>query len=168
MMKRYIKNIEPKYIIEVIINTDTVHSDVAAATSYVKHPVSIKKSARMSNQELQFYNDFIDEMHTPILSRNFIIINEYQSKKSYAYYIDFYPVDRDGKKFDEAVRILFRVAEHNQVHGTPDRVSEELIIKSFTLDGVTYPSPYRLRLKISDICEHLQDGDFDYVSNLRT
>ena len=166
-MKRYIRKSNPVYIILIDINTEVVQSNVAAA-NYVNHPKSVKRSIRMSDQELKFYNDFIDEMRTPILSRNFIILKEYQSKKSYAYYIDFFPIDHQGNRFQEAVRILFRVADHDTAYREDDRVSEELIIKSFTLNGVTYASPYQLRKKISDICDHLQDGDFDYVSNLRT
>lgn len=169
IMKIFAKNSSyvSDYFIEITINTDVEHTNIAAS-ELVKHPKSIKKSARFTDEELRFYNDFIDSMRAPIIHRKFRIKNEYQSKRSYAYYIDFYPRDRNGKEFGELVEIIFRVAEHNIKHGDVDDTSETLIIKSFTLDGVTYPTPYDLQKKIIEICEHLQDGDFGYVSAMRT
>ena len=170
-MKRYIKTHsyakEPKYIIEIIINTEVSESEVAASEK-IKHPLSVKKKNRLSDDELRLYNDFIDSMRTPIISRNFIIIREYQSKKSYAYYIDFDPVDKQGQPFNGPVRIQFRFAEHNQKHGKAENTSSDLIIKSFTFNDITYDSYYPIFKKVIDICNHLQEGDFEYVTMYRT
>lgn len=158
---------DAKYLIEIVFNYDYKFDDIAASER-VKHPTSVKKKFRMSDSQLQTYNDLVDSMIAPLIKRNFIINKEYQSKRSYAYYIDFYPVDREGNRHDESVRLLFRAAEHQMKHGEEGPVSEDLILKSFMLLGEEYKDPFALQRKVIDICEHLMDGDFMYVVNLET
>lgn len=171
-MKRYIRPIDDeatmyaaKYIIEVVFNYGANSSEVAASNR-VKQPNHIKRQYRLSDSQLQTYNDLVDSMIGPLLKRKFIINGEWQSKKSYAYYIDFYPVDRDGNKFPDHVRMIFRASDHDIVHGEEGLVAEDLVLKSFTLMGETYKDPFSLQRKIIDICEHLMDGDFMYVVNI--
>ena len=173
-MKRYIKPFDDeskmydaKYLIEIVFNYEPNYEDVAASAR-VSHPKSIKKSKRLTDAQLRTFNDLVDSMIGPLIKRKFIIKNEYQSKRSYAYYVDFYPVDRQGVKFNDTVRILFRASDHDLVHGEEGFVAEDLILKSFTLLGETYTDPFALQRKVIDICEHLMDGDFMYVATVDT
>ncbi len=173
-MKRYIRLFDnesnmydAKYVIEIVFNYGPKYEDVAASAR-VMHPKNIRKIDRLTDAQLRNFNDLVDSMIGPLVKRNFIIKDEYQSKKSYAYYVDFYPVDREGCKFKDEVRIIFRASDHDLVHGEEGLVAEDLILKSFTLMGKTYTDPFALQRKVIDICEHLMDGDFMYVVNVDT
>lgn len=171
-MKKLIKSddssiYDAKYLIEITFNYDFNTSNIAASER-VKHPLNIKKKFKMSDSQLQTYNDLIDSMIAPLIKRKFIINNEYQSKRSYTYYIDFYPVDREGNRYDESVRLLFRAADNVIQHGEEGQLSEDLVLKSFLLFGEEYKDLFALQRKVIDICEHLMDGDFMYVVNIQT
>jgi len=158
---------DAKYLIEIVFNYDYKSDDVAASER-VKHPLNINKKFKMSDSQLQTYNDLVDSMIAPLIKRKFIINSEYQSKRSYAYYIDFYPIDREGNRYDESVRLLFRASDHAIQHGEEGQLSEDLVLKSFLLFGEEYKDPFALQRKVIDICEHLMDGDFMYVVNIQT
>lgn len=173
-MKRYIrlfddesKMYDAKYIIDIIFNYGPREESIAAANR-VKQPKIINDRNRLTQSQLNTYNDLVDSMLGPLIERKFIINKEWQSTRSYAYYVDFYPVDRQGKRFAESVRIMFRAAEHDITHGDEGFVSSSLILKSFTLMGETYQDPFALQRKVIDICEHLMDGDFMYVATVDT
>lgn len=173
-MKRYIQKFDDEsnlfdteYFIDIVFNYGPRNSTIAASDR-VKQPKIISDTNRLSQSQLNTYNDLVDSMLGPLVKRKFIINREWQSTRSYAYYVDFYPVDRQGNRFDNLVRIIFRAAEHDITHGEEGLVDEDLILKSFTLMGETYKDPFDLQRKVIDICEHLMDGDFMYVASVNT
>lgn len=166
-MKRYIQSsVEINHIIEVILNFEP--KSIIESSDKVEHPDSISKKHRLTDDQLRNFNDLVESMTAPLYARKFVINNECQSKKSYTYYIDFTPVDRDGNVFDDQFRMLFRASDHNIKHGSEGHVAEGMILKSFTLLGKKYTNPFLLQRKISDICNHLMDEDFLYAVTLDT
>ena len=153
-MKRYINN--KKRWIEIVVYIDpSLPQEIAAVELH--HPSS---KFKLTDEELQIYEDFVESMISPMQARGFKIIKEYQSNKSYAYYIDFYPVDKQGNLLDE-IHVVFRIADHDLSHGRQGAVSSERFIKSFTINNLSYDKMLPFIKRIGIICDHLQEGDYD-------
>ena len=93
-MKRYIQPL--KTWIEIVVYVDpSLPQDIAAVN--LNHPHS---KFKLTDSELRVYADFVESMISPIQAHEFKITESYQSKKSYAYYVKFYPVDKEGEILD--------------------------------------------------------------------
>ena len=153
-MKRYVQPL--KTWIEIVLYVDPeLPQDIAAVK--LRHPSSRFK---LTDDELQIYEDFVDSMLSPITAHGFKIVKDYQSSKSYAYYIDFYPVDKEGNLLDE-VHVIFRMAEHELKHGL--KSSDNRFIKSFVINNITYDKMLPFQQRIDFICDRLQEGDYEVL-----
>lgn len=114
-MKRLIfaSHVPDNRTIDIILNFERIvfTSDVAAKT-YIHHPTSVKKSTRISDWEMGRFNDFIESVYDMLDSKGFILheSEDYQSKKSYSYYLHFEWVHDDGTH--DMWRFRFRIANH--------------------------------------------------------
>lgn len=153
-----------EHVIDIVIEfyniADT--SEVAAAT--IKHPVGLSPKERWSDEQLTAYSDFIASVESMVGSR-FEISNSYQSKKSYAYYIDFkVPVD----DIDDIVMwtVRFRIADHEQKGDKSENLdfSSNFIFKSITIgDNFSSDQPFQILNSIRKILNGLAVGDFNVL-----
>ncbi len=150
-MKRRIK---PKRWIEIVLYINpSLPQDMAAVELH--HPSSRFK---LTDEELLIYSDFVESMISPIYAHGFKIVKDYQSNKSYSYYIDFYPVDKKGNLLDK-VHIIFRLSEH--VDKSKFHSSSRIFIKSFVINDISYDKMLPFQDRINYICDRLAEGDYD-------
>jgi len=157
----------PKYIIDIVGElSDRFFEDIAAAEQFVVHPKSIRKEIKLTDDELDEWNDFIYSVMSVIRSSEykFKIINDRgRSKKSYAFYTDFYPRDKSGKLLDE-VRIRFRISDHKTDSNVEDSdgtyIGQDVVFKSFSVYGKKYPDTIDVMRAVKKICRRLHEGDY--------
>lgn len=149
----------PKYIIDVSVEFFENVYEVASST-FVKHPLNIKKKKRYTDGQLVAWNDFISSVVSIINGENFEIVRYQQSKRSYAFYLDFYPISDDGEYLD-MVQIRFRIADHKEhgSMGTNLRLKTQ-IIKNFYVGSEEYASTYEVMQAVKKICKCLKKGDY--------
>ena len=158
---------EPRYIIDIVGElSDRFFDDVAASEEFVVHPKSIRKELRMSDDDLIEWNDFILSVMSVIRQSKyrFKIINDRgRSKKSYAFYTDFYPRHKSGKLLD-AVRIRFRISDHRTNSLVEDNdgcyIGGRSAFKSFAVYGEKYSDVVSVMDAVEKICDGLQNGDY--------
>lgn len=153
-MKRYIDT--KKRWIEIIVYVDPAYIEHVAAGVQLHHPSS---KFKFTDKELENYTCFVDSMISPIESHKFYIVKEYQSSKSYAYYVDFFPVDKEGNLLDK-VHVIFRIAEH-PLKRNSGKSSSTRFIKSFTINDVNYTDLLPFIERVDYICDRLQEGDYN-------
>lgn len=156
-MKRYVQPL--KTWIEIVVYVDpSLPQDIAAVN--LNHPHS---KFKLTDSELQVYSDFVESMISPIQAHEFKITESYQSKKSYAYYVKFYPVDKEGKILDQ-VNVIFRLAEHRSKtidHSSNSSSNKSRrFIKSFVINDLVYTDPLAFQNRVDYLCDRLQEGDY--------
>ena len=155
-MKRYVHPIKNWIEITLHVIPENKIQDIAAVT--LKHPNS---KFKLTDEELQIYEDFVESTLSILYGHDFKIIKDYQSRRSYAYYINFYPVSKDGEILD-LVKVIFRIAEHEMKHGE-EGIQKDVFIKSFTINNITYDKIMPFRERVSYLCDRLQEGDYDQL-----
>ena len=166
------------YLIEITVVFEPDFSNIAAAR--VQHPAGIAKEYKYSEQQLADFNDLVESVISVILHYSFEIVKETQSHKSYAYYIEFFPTDDDGNKWNESIGIKFRLANHanagaesesarNVVERMVDKPRGEKIIfiKSFHIGSNEYPGPMSVIRAVDTICKGLKKGNYDILDKYR-
>ena len=155
----------PDYVLDIIMTVGPRDALNVAATKIV-HPKNIKRKYLMSADSLAEYDDMICMVVNRIEYKGFEILDEKQSSKSYAYYVDFLPKDENGNYWDACIRIRFRIADHDNhsmdYPNTRNNNSEayKLVRKSFVLGDDEYPTPYSLVKGVEKILDNLQNGDY--------
>lgn len=152
-MKRYI-NDKKRWIEITLYVNPSLPQEIAAVK--LRHPSS---KLKLTDEELQIYEDFVETILSVINGHDFRIIKDYQSKRSYAYYVDFYPVSKTGEILD-LVHVIFRVAEHTMKHGE-DGLNKNVYVKSFVINDIEYDKIMPFRNRVSYLCDRLQEGDYD-------
>lgn len=162
-----IAEFKSKHVIEIIVYDRPEFSNVAA--SRVTHPKSIKRKFKYSEQQLADFNDLVESVISVINYYQFEIINEIQSHKSYAYYIEFIPTDDNGDKWDESICIKFRLADHSNLGAESSQLKQRVpnannhkitFVKSFCIGSRQYPGPMSVVVAVRNICKHLKNGDY--------
>lgn len=154
-MKRY--NIPTLEILLTIGQLDQI-----AAASKIKHPASISKEYLLTDEQLQILNDIVDTTITNILYYNFKIVSEYQSKKSYSYYIRFKPVDKNNEPLPD-FKIVFKLANHPIKGRNTKQPERSTFIKSFIVNDEVYTNPIEFISKIQKVCESISEGDYSVL-----
>lgn len=161
-MKRYIaaNEKELRYIDIIIVMDNLYYSDIAANLK-VKHPDNISEDQKWPDEQLAFYNDFLDTVEIEI--KKYFKIDRQGQSNSYSYYFEF---DTNINTW----KLRIRISDH-YVPGTkakPDyskndnvrRLFRQIIIgsdKEFT----SYP---KAADAISEICKGISEGDLDIIS----
>lgn len=159
-MKRFVQNRKPSHTIDIVVEFNQCWDDIAA--SAVEHPKNVKKKYLWSDDELTAYNDLIETIIGIIRSHKFEILQSYQSKRSYSYYIDFLPTSGD-----EVIEIRFRIADHARRELSDEGIvttDNAPIIKSFTLGSKKYPNMIDIYKAVKHICDDLAKGDYYTLS----
>lgn len=152
------------HTIDITIVFNEFVSELEIAAAIIQHPMSLSINKRWSDEHLTAYSDFITSVESMIGSR-FQIIKSYQSKKSYAYYIDFkVPVD----DMEEAVvwTVRFRIADHLEKGDRAENLdfNSNLIFKSIVIgDNLELSTPFNVLNQIRRILNGLAVGDFNVL-----
>ena len=164
-MKKYIsaKSVSiPIYEIEIVAIMNTT-ADVNSSEDILKRKSNMPYEYQLSDKEFEVYKDFIRTAVSIIKKRDFEVVEEYQSNISYSYYIDFIP--KTYEDADYKLRVRFRLSNHTTPEVSRDvedlKPSTDHIFRSFIVNDVTCDSVKSTLKEITDICNHLQLGDFD-------
>jgi len=146
------------------ISVDVGHGEYISSTTKIHDRTNIKKKFRYTDSELDAYDDFIVNMLNVLETYKFDIIREYQSKKSYTYYVEFYPTDHFNNRLDKFLLVI-RIGDHKMKssRGSETIKSNNKVIKSFWIGSTQYPSTYKIRESLIKICEELQDENYDIL-----
>lgn len=148
--------------ITIVFNEFVSELEIAAAT--IQHPIGLSKNKRLSDEHLTAYSDFITSVESMIGSR-FKITKSYQSKKSYAYYIDF-KVPVDDMEDAAMWTVRFRIADHSEKGDKAENLdfNNNLIFKSIVIgDNLESSTPFNALNQIRRILNGLAVGDFNVL-----
>lgn len=137
--------------------------EIVNTTTYLKDPVRLKDESKMSISDLNMWDDLIDSVISVLNDYEFDIIEHHQSGKSYSYYVSFYPTSEDGLRFDEPVKIVFRLSNHRNDQDHSSNKIKRAFFKSFELDGEQYSNPVDIFFAIDEICKELQKGNYSVL-----
>ena len=156
-MKKIIKTIRPKYVIDICAYL----SEVALENIEFQ---CLGKS-RLTNNELDIWTSVIDSVMSELTSRGFKIIKQKHRKDDYFYSFNFYPVSDKGEIFDLA-QIRFVISDpkvNKEVENTPPKQ----MFRFFTVNGIECPSNLlRLMNTVGTICDRLMVGDYSSMAKL--
>lgn len=160
-MKRYIRS-EKQNIVELDVTINFGYqTENVAATEYVNHPRSVKKASRLDAKKLVILNDIIETLLSIMASYGFRFIKQYQSKKSYSYYI-WCNIDPEGKYNLPIVKINFRIADHlNEGLDKNTVEATRAYIKSIIVGDEEYTSPVEMITEFDNMCKELSQGNLN-------
>ena len=159
-MKRVINNSD--LVLTLYVDVWDNSSQVAAAQDIpeLRHP-SIKRKLRQSDEWLDHVNDLVRSIVGSMKGRRFQNIEAWPSKKIYTYYISFQPTDKSGAVWDKKLTLQIELRDHrSKTHDDVGAVTENLIVKTYYLNGKTYRDMMDLYREIWRILDDLQNGDF--------
>lgn len=153
---------KPVRTINITIEFEYNHSNGLAASTYAVHPSNMKKKYKLNDMQLVRYNDIIANICIIIESHHFRIIDEYQSKKSYAYYVAFVPISSEGVELSP-IEVVFRIAEHSnpsaeEINPSPSSITR---IKSLIVDTKKFANTQGLYNEANYICDQLAQGNIE-------
>ncbi len=161
-MFRYIRSSKvPDHILPITVCFDAEGTDIAASDDLVSHPKNIKRKYRFSEDQLAAFNDIISTVCSVLKSHHFKVTKTYQSKKSYSYYIHFYPTDKNGDMWDESIVIVFSIREHSNKSISDGIIdSHEAYVKTFLVGSKKYEHGIDVMKAVRSICDRLSEGDY--------
>lgn len=120
---------------------------------------------QLSDAQKEAYENFVRSVVSIIYNFGFDVVDEYQSSRSYSYYIQFTPSPYKGFE-DEWLEldVKFRLSEHYSINKsvieqtTPK--TEGVLFKSFVVEGVEYDNIAATLLAVKNICKDLKIGDY--------
>lgn len=183
-MKRYIRAKRSQHIeLELIaVLADTF--DYPVTTS--QHDIELEyrelpKEYELSQEQLSKYKNFVRTMASIIVNSGFEITEEYQSPKSYSYYLKFTPEPYEGILENDVDRsiprktgtdfildVKIRLSDH-YVHPEDETAISDSIGRSktsgtvfdeFVVAGVATDSINTAIKELHDICQDLKVGDY--------
>ncbi len=160
-MKRYVNSNQvhnTRYLLKIIVD---VYSDenVAAAT-YIKDP-SMKRSKKMSEDQVEELDDIIDSLISIINRYKFSLISCKQSPFSYTYYIVFTPTDDNGDEWEYSAVIQLEIRDHSRNANTEGGwVSNDRYVKLFHVGDKTCFDTSGIISEFKKICSELKKGDY--------
>lgn len=180
-MKRFIRSQHIE--LEIIAVLADMHNAEITAT---QHDVNLEyrdlpKQYRLSPEQLSKYKNFVKTMASIIVNSGFEIVEEYQSNKSYSYYIKFVPELYEGildadeehsiprKSNSEFVLdVKIRLSDHYVHPEDEEAISDSLgrsrasgtVFSEFVVADVSTTSINVAIQQLHDICIDLKSGDY--------
>ena len=151
--------------IEVVINIDYVEDRILeVAASTVQHPENIKKRKRLSDLKLGVLNDIVEGVISCVKHYQFPILESYQSKRSYSYYLTFQPIDKKGNR-STPIPIKFRVGDiHKRQLDTAQ--PRRIFIVSVTMGDYLFDNRFQFQLDFDYMCSQLAEGELSSMDIL--
>lgn len=153
-LRRFKKGIR----IEIVIDVAYDFENIAAA---IQHPASISKRKRVSETKLNILNEIVYSVMSAIHAQGFKVISTHQSKKSYSYYIKFWPITDEGERLFP-IEFMFRISDHN-IKQNEHKESSIVRIINLQLGGVDFDNSVDLILAADEICKGLKQGDLSIL-----
>ena len=153
------KSRETSRFIDIIIIFDAADEATNLVAARVSHPDHMKLGDRWTDAQLGFYNDFLDSV-AGVVYNYFQDVKEYQSSKSYSYYIEF-------KAASSSWTIRLRISDHYLKRSrmsnknTSYRTLFRQIIIGSTAEFTSYPAAIQA---LDEICFGIKNGDIDVIS----
>ena len=143
--------------IEIVIDVAYDFENIAAA---IEHPANISK--RVSETKLNILNEIVYSVMSAIHAQGFKIISTHQSKKSYSYYVKFWPVTDEGERLFP-IEFMFRISDHN-IKQNEYKESSIVRIINLQFGGVDFDNSVDLILAADEICKGLKKGDLSVLN----
>lgn len=154
--------------IEIVIEFNNQLQDIAS--SKVTPRPNLKEDQQYTDEQLQWYNDLIDTICNIIENYSgFTILNEYQSSKSYSYYIEFEAFTQSGESLGEFT-IKFRISDHyskGRHRYKSVATSKATIFRSIVVNNISQDSSIETATFIQHICDELLLGNVAVLDELR-
>lgn len=162
-MKRLFKNVATRIhkgiSIEIVIDVAYDFEMIAAA---IEHPANISKRKRISDAKLNILNEIVYSVMSAIHSHGFTVISTRQSKKSYSYYVKFWPKTDSGERLFP-IDFQFRISDHNMKQNE-HRESCTMRIINLQFGGVDFDNSVDLIVAADNICTELKKGNIDVLN----
>ena len=162
-MKRMISNVFTRFnsgvSIQIVINVGYDFEKVVAA---IEHPANISKRKRISDAKLNILNEVVYSVMSAIHSHGFTVISHRQSKKSYSYYVKFWPKTDSGERLFP-IDFQFRISDHNLKQNQYKEPTTIRII-NLQLGGQDYSNSVELIEAADRICTELKKGNVDVLN----
>ena len=140
-------------------------SEDIAASDYLNHPKSIKKSKRITDKHLQYLNDIIATFDHNIQAAGFPIVDRHPGSNSYSYYIEFIPITESGEEL-LPIDLIFRVSDHFSRSAEGSKNSSFARIIGFTLENEDFDKASELIYEGVRILRELKKGNIDILDQL--
>ena len=114
-------------------------------------------------QYLGWY-DFLNSVVSFVTAVGFEITDQYQSKQSYSYYVEFKLTFYDGMEPDNAdvLVVKFRISNHNPLmkinEDDTSNISPNRVFRSYVVDGITHEHLMSALRGIKDACLNIKAG----------
>lgn len=161
-MKKYIHSTNSVPTLHIVIDISEEGAPVAASVEFKEmHHPSVKREFKKSDDWLKYVNDMARSIYGSMISRKFNITKAEPSKRSYTYYIRFQPADKNGDLWDQELELQIELRDHvSQTHEGLGQVTENLLVKSYYIEGESYRTGWEVMKEIWKILDKLQQGDF--------
>lgn len=186
-MKRYVRcsSNSVKHV-ELDITVILASPQQIAATKHdiVLEPRKMKLEYQLTDAQYNAYKNFLRTAASIIASAGFEFVDEYQSSKSYSYYIQFTPKLYEGVTKTDAgdpipkkagtdiiLDVKFRLSDHYETEEDESSIGDTIgravtsgiAFKEFVVAGVTHESVNTALADIRNICEDVKVGDYSRV-----
>lgn len=159
-MKLFLNRNNTVRVMDIHIMVESAEDNRLVA-SYI-HPPSIRAEYKLSEIQLGAYEDFIDTVISIINHYGFEINKSYQSKKSYAYYVEFKVFDIEESNW----LVRFRISAHNSsTFKDIQNVNYRTIFRKIMIGTDKEFTSYSQAIKgIDYICKGLAIGDLEVIN----
>lgn len=170
-MKRYIRNSadDIKFRFDIIIILNSQYADIATADSILKYR-NIPREYKLSGKEFDAYAGFIKSALSVINKHGFTVIEEYQSNKSYSYYIQFsqerFVGIEDPLEFDVKFSLSDYYIERSNVRidDEKDSIVRPHIFHLIVVENICHDNIISALDHISKICTDLRKG-YNFIND---
>lgn len=149
------------------IEVDVEYTQVAADT-LVSHPISISKKKKLKDVYVSILNEVSMSVLNTVVKNGFKIVRQGQSKKSYTFYLEYYPTNNENVVYT-SFAVIFRISDHDLTYDELDMIqSGNVVIKSFNLGKYKFKNYERVFPVVEDICNALKQGDTSVLTKYGT
>lgn len=145
----------------------------------VQHRKNVPEKDRYTQEQLDWYNDLIDNVVYAIAETyQFKISQEYQSNDSYSYYIQFEAFTSEGESLGD-FEIKFRISDHverskrrlrnrgsNQDTAENQLKRSKVLFRSIYVNEVSKVGMMDVMKTIWEVCDGLLAGDLSVIDQL--
>lgn len=152
-------------VIAILNEPATVKTDVAAGTDVkLEWRDNLPADYQLTNAQYNGWYDFLNSAVSFITTVGFEITDQYQSKQSYSYYVEFKPTFYEGMEPDNAdvLVVKFRLSNHNPVmkinEDNTSTISPNRVFRSYVVDGITHDHLMSALKAIKHACLDIKSG----------
>lgn len=158
--------------IEAVFNT-AMKQEVAANARIELEDRDMPEEYQLSYNQYVAYKNFVNSVVSVIRNFGYEMLEQYQSSKSYSYYITFKPDRYYGFEDDIQLNVIFRLSDHgqqispklveeadNDSNPKKELKTEGRVFKEFVVEGVRCENIADALVQVKSICKDLKVGDY--------